>query len=51
MSILEIHGLLMQVYGNGVMTAHHVRRGCKVFRSGLTFLMMIASSANLIEDM
>jgi hypothetical protein len=30
------------VYDDGVMTAHHVRRGCKEFRSVLTSLVMVA---------
>jgi hypothetical protein len=41
----------MQVYGDGVTTAHHVRKGCREFRSGLTRIVMIAPSAEQIKDM
>jgi hypothetical protein len=41
----------MQVYGDGVVTAHHAGRGCREFGSGLTSLVMIAPSAEQIKDM
>jgi hypothetical protein len=36
---------------DGVIKAYHVGRGCREFRSGLTFLMMTAPSAEQIKDM
>jgi hypothetical protein len=41
----------MQVYDGGVTAAHHVRGGCREFRSGLTPIVMIAPSAEQIKDM
>jgi hypothetical protein len=41
----------MQLYGDGVMIAYHVRRGCREFRSGMTPVVMIALSAEQIKDM
>jgi hypothetical protein len=41
----------MQLYVDGVTTAHHVRRGCREFRSGVTPIMMIAPSPEQIKDM
>jgi hypothetical protein len=49
--ILELHHQLRQVYGDDVTAVHHVKRGCREFRIGLPSLMMVALSAEQIEDM
>jgi len=39
-STLEIHCQLMLVFGDGVLR-HHLRRGCREFKSGLASIMKI----------
>jgi len=37
----EIHYQLMLVFGDGVLRPHHLGRGCREFKSGLTSIMKI----------
>ena len=32
----------MLAFGDGVLRLHHLRRGCREFKSGLAFIMKIA---------
>ena len=40
-STLEIHCQLMLVFGDGVLSPHHLGRGCREFKSGLASTMKI----------
>ena len=49
-SNLEIHCPLMLVFGDGVLSLHHLGRGCREFKCGLASIMKITPFSPADEE-